>query len=166
MSLDAVIADLMSVHDRSLNGYRSQPVESASEMRSGKGVTALKIVGFHHIQMAAPPNSEEQARGFFGGLLGMTEITKPPHLTRRGGVWFQCGELELHIGIEADFRAAMKAHPALQVADLQSLKEEFQAYGVKVWEDEPLPGFQRFYANDPFGNRMEFLEPAGALANK
>lgn len=112
---------------------------------------------FHHILLAAPPGSEGAAREFFGGLLGLEETPKPANLIARGGVWFRCGQQELHIGIEHDFKPARKAHPAFQVANLDELRERLAGHGVTVWEDEPLPGYRRFYANDPFGNRLEFL---------
>jgi len=94
----------------------------------------MTIIGIHHIQIAAPPNSEQQTRQFWGELVGLKEIPKPPNLAGRGGVWFQCGSQELHIGIEADFQRAQKAHPAFQVADLMALHQRLtkrkQAAGI------------------------------------
>lgn len=118
----------------------------------------MSIVRLHHVQIAAPPGGEEAARGFFGDLLGLAEIPKPPRLARRGGVWFQCGDRELHVGVDAEFRPARKAHPAFEVSDLDRLRARLEAAGVQTWEDERLPGYRRFYTTDPFGNRIEFLE--------
>jgi catechol 2,3-dioxygenase-like lactoylglutathione lyase family enzyme len=89
----------------------------------------------------------------------MHELAKPPHLARRGGVWFELGEAEVHVGIEVEFRAAEKAHPAFEIDDLPGLRTRLTAAGVETWDDEPYPGRDRFYARDPFGNRLEFLGP-------
>jgi catechol 2,3-dioxygenase-like lactoylglutathione lyase family enzyme len=102
-----------------------------------------------HVQVAAPPGCEEAARAFYGGLLGLREVEKPPALRARGGVWFE----QLHVGVEEDFRPARKAHPAFVVGDLDSLAARI---GEVQWDDE-LPGVRRFYATDPFGNRLEFI---------
>ena len=115
-----------------------------------------------HVQLAMPAGGEERARAFYAGLLGIPEQPKPAHLARRGGCWFERGELKLHLGVEADFRAARKAHPALLVDDLPALVAGLRAAGVAVGDDEPLPGYRRVYVDDPFGNRIELLEPAPA----
>jgi catechol 2,3-dioxygenase-like lactoylglutathione lyase family enzyme len=111
-----------------------------------------------HIQIAAPEGCESAAREFYGSLLGMPEIEKPGPLRARGGCWFQCGAQQLHIGVERDFRPARKAHPAFVANDLDDLRQAFLAGGVKVTEDYSLPGTRRFFAEDPWGNRLEFLE--------
>ena len=103
-----------------------------------------------HVQLAAPPGCEAEARRFFGELLGMREVEKPPALAARGGVWFE----HLHIGVEEGFRPARKAHPAFAVDDLDALASRL---GDVTW-DEELPGRRRFYAQDPWGNRLEFLQ--------
>lgn len=113
----------------------------------------------HHVQIAAPVGSEEVAREFFVGRLGMTEVPKPPNLARRGGLWLQLEGSQLHVGIEPEFRPAEKAHPAFQVEGLDQLRRRLTEHGVATWEDEPLPGHRRFYTRDPFGNRLEFLGP-------
>ncbi|TYR78265.1 glyoxalase [Priestia megaterium] len=114
--------------------------------------------GIDHVQLAAPKGSEEKARLFFGEILGMEEISKPSNLAKRGGVWFQCGNHQLHIGIQDDFQAAKKAHPAFHVKNLSRLKETLVKNHISIKEDEPLEGAIRFYADDPFGNRIEFLQ--------
>lgn len=119
------------------------------------------IVGLHHVQLAMPPGREDAARAFYTGLLGIAERTKPPHLAVRGGCWFEDGHVAVHLGVEADFRPARKAHPALLVDDLATLVERLTAAGVAVIEDQPLPGFDRVYVDDPFGNRIELLQPLG-----
>ena len=111
-----------------------------------------------HIQLAAPTNCEAEARKFYGEVLGLREIEKPEPLRGRGGCWFQIGEHQLHIGVAADFRPAKKAHPAFAVNDLENLREKLLARGVKITADHALPDVKRFYAEDPWGNRMEFLE--------
>ncbi|MGB7282176.1 MAG: VOC family protein [Candidatus Acidiferrum sp.] len=109
-----------------------------------------------HIQIAAPEGCEHAAREFYGALLGLREIEKPASL--RGGCWFRCGDQQLHIGVEANFQPAKKAHPAFAVPDLGKLRECLLARGVEITDDDSLPGTRRFYAEDPWGNRLEFLE--------
>jgi catechol 2,3-dioxygenase-like lactoylglutathione lyase family enzyme len=122
----------------------------------------MPIVDIDHVQLAMPAGCENAARGFYGDLLGLTELAKPADLARRGGVWFQAGSRQLHLGVEADFRPAKKAHPAFLVHDLAELRQRLLANGHAPQDDEPLAGYERFYASDPFGNRLEFLEPKDA----
>ncbi len=119
----------------------------------------------HHVQLACPPGSEETLRGFYGGVLGLAEVTKPPVLAARGGCWFRGHGIELHLGMEDDFRPARKAHPGLLVVDLSSLITRLKVAGHSVREDEPLDGFYRIYTEDPFGNRIELLEPIELLGS-
>jgi catechol 2,3-dioxygenase-like lactoylglutathione lyase family enzyme len=117
------------------------------------------IAGIHHVQVAAPPGSEEEARRFFSGVLGLEELPKPEALAARGGVWFACGLAELHVGVAEDFVPAQKAHPAFAVDGaerLTALAARLGGAGVEVIWDEAVPGESRFYASDPWGNRLEF----------
>ncbi len=119
---------------------------------------AFKFSGVDHVQLAAPEGCEAEARKFFGELLGWTEIPKPENLRKRGGVWFQCGTHQVHIGVQKDFVPAKKAHPAFHVENLDELLQYLVQKDVQVIDDEPLEGAKRFYLIDPFGNRLEFLE--------
>jgi catechol 2,3-dioxygenase-like lactoylglutathione lyase family enzyme len=112
------------------------------------------------VQLAIPTGGEPACRRFYGELLGMTELPKPPVLAARGGCWFGLGRVELHLGVEEPFAPARKAHPGIQVDGLDELAARLTAGGVEVRPDAELPGWTRFYADDPFGNRLEFLEPA------
>jgi catechol 2,3-dioxygenase-like lactoylglutathione lyase family enzyme len=109
----------------------------------------LPVVGLDHVQVAAPPGCEAEARRFYGELLGLEEIEKPAELRARGGVWFRCGRQELHVGVEPDFKPARKAHPALAVTDLQQF---VGAVGLPVTRDG-----ERVYTADPWGNRLELV---------
>jgi catechol 2,3-dioxygenase-like lactoylglutathione lyase family enzyme len=120
---------------------------------------AYRICGLDHIQLAIPHGQEETARRFYGDLLGLTEVPKPRNLAVRGGVWFAGGSLRLHLGVDTDFRPARKAHPALLVENLPALLAQLERKGVPVITDEPLEGYRRAYVADPFGNRIELLEP-------
>jgi len=117
------------------------------------------IVGLDHVQLAMPAGQESLAREFYSGVLGLVEERKPDNLAKRGGVWFKGGSLRLHLGVEKDFRPAKKAHPALLVNGLAALADRCRAAGYPPVTDEPLEGFNRVYVFDPFGNRLELLEP-------
>ncbi len=117
----------------------------------------MAIVRLDHVQIAAPRGGEAAARQFYGDLLQMPEIPKPPILAARGGVWFRAGGQQLHIGIEVPFASARKAHPAFAVDDLGSLADRLESAGVAVFWDDAVPGQRRFFAADPFGNRLEFV---------
>ncbi|MEW2403340.1 VOC family protein [Streptomyces sp. NPDC046862] len=119
------------------------------------------IAALDHVQLAAPPGSERQLRAYYVGVLGMTEVPKPPALAARGGCWFAAGDVRLHLGIETSFRPAGKAHPGLRVRDIDAYADRLHTHGVPVTWDDGLPGHRRFYAEDPVGNRLEFLEPNG-----
>ncbi|MGC5325977.1 VOC family protein [Brevibacillus sp. SYSU BS000544] len=119
---------------------------------------SFDFLGIDHIQLAAPKGSEDQARAFFHGVLGWPEIPKPSELLKNGGVWFLCGSHHVHIGVEDNFLPAKKAHPAFEVKNLDGLREHLNQQGITYLDDERLEGATRFYLDDPFGNRMEFLE--------
>ena len=119
----------------------------------------MRVVRVDHVQLAMPPGGEAAARGFYRDLLGIPEIPKPATLARRGGCWFERGDLKIHLGVEKDFRAARKAHPAFIVEDLEGLAARLTAAGAAVNADEPLEGYDRVYVEDPFGNRVELMEP-------
>jgi catechol 2,3-dioxygenase-like lactoylglutathione lyase family enzyme len=121
---------------------------------------AGRVVGLDHVQVAAPPGCEDEARAFYGRLIGLPELAKPEALRGRGGVWFACGAQQLHIGADPGFTAAAKAHPAFAVATplgVDVLAERLTTAGVELTWDEALPGIRRFFAADPWGNRLEFL---------
>lgn len=115
------------------------------------------ILGFDHVQLAMPRGAEEEARAFYGGVLGLTELPKPEPLAARGGVWFSCGALQLHLGVEPNFRPARKAHPALRVAGYATLLDALARIGAPVREDDALEGVTRAFTEDPFGNRIELV---------
>jgi catechol 2,3-dioxygenase-like lactoylglutathione lyase family enzyme len=114
------------------------------------------IEAIDHVQLAAPAGCEEIARQFFGEVCGLEEIPKPAPLAGRGGVWFRCGAQQLHIGVEQDFTPSRKAHPAFRLGTVEDLKALADEIGDVRWDDA-LDGYERFYAADPFGNRVEFL---------
>ncbi|MBB6261057.1 catechol 2,3-dioxygenase-like lactoylglutathione lyase family enzyme [Paenochrobactrum gallinarii] len=120
----------------------------------------MKLLCLDHVQLAMPEGEENKARSFYQGLLGLTEVEKPENLKKRGGCWFQSGDIKIHLGVEMPFTPATKAHPAFVVSDLNKLAEIMQQAGYRVVTDEPLVGFDRLYIDDPFGNRIEFMQPA------
>ena len=119
----------------------------------------MKLYGLDHVQLAMPPAAEDKARHFYHDVLGLPEVPKPANLAQRGGVWFQQGALKVHLGVEAAFRPARKAHPAFLVEGLAEMVERCRQAGYQVSTDEPLAGYERVYVTDPFGKRIELLEP-------
>ena len=124
------------------------------------------ITGLDHVQVSCPAGSEDQLRDFYVGVLGMTELVKPPVLAARGGAWFGSGSCEIHCGVEAGFRPATKAHPGIAVSDLDELAARCEAAGCEVvWSDD-IPGVRRFHVADAVGNRLELLQRDGGQAGK
>jgi catechol 2,3-dioxygenase-like lactoylglutathione lyase family enzyme len=120
----------------------------------------IAFQGIDHVQIAAPPGAETPARRFFGELLGLAEVPKPDPLAARGGLWFQCGTQQIHIGIEKEFRPAKKAHVALRLRDeaaLDALRERMSAAGIATRVDREIEDVARFFADDPWGSRLEFV---------
>ena len=120
------------------------------------------ITGLDHVQVAAPPGTEGEARRFYGGLLGLTEIDKPAGVADSGGAWFALGAQQLHVGVADPFLAARKAHPGLAVRDpatLDALAERLTGAGAPVRWDDRLEGVRRFFTEDPWGNRLELCVP-------
>ncbi len=118
----------------------------------------MRIKRIEHVQLAMPAGGEDRARAFYKEVLGIAETPKPANLAKRGGCWFERDDLKIHLGVEADFRPARKAHVALLVTDLPMLREKLSTAGYALKEDEPLVGYQRIYVDDPFGNRIELME--------
>jgi catechol 2,3-dioxygenase-like lactoylglutathione lyase family enzyme len=117
-----------------------------------------RVVSLHHLQVAMPVGEETTARAFYGELLGLEEMPKPEHLAGRGGCWFKGPTFELHLGVDPDFRSARKAHPAFGVQGIHALRRRLEGAGVEIVDDTQLEGHERFYAFDPFGNRLEFIQ--------
>ena len=118
----------------------------------------LPFTTIDHVQLAMPAGQEETARKFYAELLGMQEIPKPPELLKRGGCWFGSGSVQVHLGVEKDFRPAKKAHPAFKCTDYDGLVRKLQAAGVEVTETGDIPGVRRCHIHDPFGNRIELID--------
>ncbi|HEX2691462.1 MAG TPA: VOC family protein [Kofleriaceae bacterium] len=118
----------------------------------------MKIVAIDHVQLAIPPGGEPAARAFYGGVLGLREVPKPEAMRTRGGMWFQAGPVQIHLGIEPDMRPSVKAHPALVVTELDGWLARLAAAGCR-WQDAvEIPGTRRGHTWDPFGNRIELIE--------
>ena len=118
----------------------------------------MRLTRIDHVQLAMPEGGEAEARAFYQGALGIPEVLKPPHLAARGGCWFEAGPLKVHLGVDADFRPARKAHPAFRVVDLAGLSARIEAEGYRVVPDGMVDGCARLYVDDPFGNRIELIE--------
>ena len=126
-------------------------------LRYGEHVDSFFGYGLHHVQLSMPEAAETEGRHFYVDILGMTEIEKPAVLAARGGFWVRADALELHLGVEQDFRPARKAHPGIIVADIDRLADRLEEKGVSLTWDENFPNHRRFYAYDCWGNRLEFL---------
>jgi catechol 2,3-dioxygenase-like lactoylglutathione lyase family enzyme len=125
----------------------------------------VPITGLHHVQVSITLGGETQARHFYGELLGLKEVVKPASLGDRGGVWFACGRQQLHCGVEPPV-APSRRHPALVTDDLDGLRRRLDQAGVQTDEDRQIPGYRRFYAEDPFKNRVEFVQAIRASHNR
>jgi len=119
----------------------------------------MPVQRIDHVQLAMPPGGEQRAREFYQGVLGIPEVPKPADMARRGGCWFESGELKVHLGVEPEFRPAAKAHPAFIVSELPALVARFRAAGSPLTEHRSLTGYYRIFVQDPFGNRIELMEP-------
>lgn len=126
----------------------------------------MKVTGLDHVQLAMPPGEEKAARWFYGKVLSLSEVPKPPELVPRGGCWFRGQGVELHLGVQQDFAPARKAHPAFLVADLEDARQKLENAGISVLPDEAVPGVRRFYASDPFGNRLEFIQDGDGFGQR
>lgn len=121
------------------------------------------IERLHHAQISIPVGAEDQARAFYCGVLGLTEIDKPEPLRGRGGLWLQLGELQLHLGVEDGVdRAATRAHLAYEVDDIAAWRALLSQQGISLLDSIPIPGYDRFEFRDPFGNRVELIARASA----
>ncbi len=121
----------------------------------------MSLTAVDHVQLAIPEGGEDRARRFYVDVLGLVELKKPPELAARGGAWFTSGTVHLHLGIDPEFRAATKAHPAFRVDDLHAIEQRARREGFRIARDEPLPGFDRIFVYDPFGNRIELMQTLG-----
>jgi catechol 2,3-dioxygenase-like lactoylglutathione lyase family enzyme len=119
----------------------------------------VRVERVDHVQLAMPPGGEDAARRFYAGVLGVPEVVKPEPLASRGGCWFERDGVKLHLGVETGFRPARKAHPALVVDGLDELRATLLDAGVAFTDDDTLAGYDRAYVDDPFGNRIELMEP-------
>jgi catechol 2,3-dioxygenase-like lactoylglutathione lyase family enzyme len=119
---------------------------------------AMPILSLDHVQVAIPVGGEHRARDFYAGILGFTEIEKPAAMAGRNSLWFAAGSVTLHLGIEPDFHAAKRAHPAFVVADLDEILIACDRAGLATRPDTPFNGFRRVHVFDPFGNRLELMQ--------
>src|SRR5206468_12191723 len=120
----------------------------------------MPILSLDHVQIAIPVNGESSARAFYTGILGFTEIEKPPQMAERKSIWFVAGAVNLHLGIEPDFTPAKRAHPAFVVADLDAILAACERAAIVTKPDTSFNGFRRVHVFDPFGNRLELMERA------
>jgi catechol 2,3-dioxygenase-like lactoylglutathione lyase family enzyme len=118
----------------------------------------MKVLAIDHVQLAIPPGGDAAARRFYGEVLGFTEVPKPEAMRARGGMWFQAGPIQLHLGVEPDMRPSLKAHPALVVTELSAWKARLAAAGCRWQDADEVRGTLRGHTWDPFGNRIELIE--------
>jgi catechol 2,3-dioxygenase-like lactoylglutathione lyase family enzyme len=139
-------------------------IEAPADVLPYDAPRAVTSLGYalQHIQLAIPPGTEDACRSFYVGLLGLHEVRKPPILAVRGGLWLRGDILELHLGVEQDFRPAKKAHPGILVSRIDHLADILEQAGILVDWDDTFPGYRRFYSVDPVGNRLEFMTPQNA----
>ena len=125
----------------------------------------FEVTGIHHVQLAMPAGREDDAEAFYAGVLGFTRVPKPAALAGRGGCWFRGSGVEVHLGVEEDFRPARKAHPAFLVRGLAGVRRRLEEAGAAITGAPPLGGFERLHTADPFGNRIELIEAVTPAAS-
>ncbi len=118
----------------------------------------MTLLAIDHVQLAMPAGREPDARAFYAGILGLTEVAKPDDLAKRGGCWFESAAVKVHLGVDPDFHAAAKAHPAFLVDDVKRLEAAAARAGYRTATDVPLEGYERIHVYDPFGNRIELMQ--------
>jgi catechol 2,3-dioxygenase-like lactoylglutathione lyase family enzyme len=139
--------------------WMSPHVEGAWSVARGDRNQMARICRIDHVLLAMPAGRESDARAFYQEILGIPEVVKPPQLAARGGCWFEAGALKVHLGVEKNFIPARKAHPAFVVDDLKGLMSSLENAGYTLTLDAPLEGYDRIFVDDPFGNRIELLQP-------
>ncbi len=149
---------MIAVFKQAQNQWRTNLSSSNESPQTLRSMDASKIYALDHVQLAMPIGQEDLARAFYVGVLGLFEQPKPAHLRSRGGVWFTSGTLNLHLGVDREFRATQKAHPGLLVCGIEELAARCIAAGYPVVIHHLLKGDKRGYVSDPFGNRIELLE--------
>lgn len=137
-------------------------VREADEAEALEADTVIEVVGIDHVQLSMPPGGEDEARQFYGAVLGFQEVAKPPELAGRGGCWFAAEGAAVHLGAEGTFIALAKAHPALLVRDLAAAREALTAAGIAIEDDDSGLPVRRCYIHDPFGNRIELVDSSDA----
>ncbi len=120
----------------------------------------MSVHAIDHVQIAIPAGGEAAAREFYGKALGLNEVEKPPVLAKRGGAWFENGDIKIHLGVDADFIPAKKAHVCFVVDDLSKIESVMAGQGFEVKPDTAIENLKRFFTKDPFGNRIEIMEAA------
>jgi catechol 2,3-dioxygenase-like lactoylglutathione lyase family enzyme len=148
---------------RSLHADQRPTEVTQPNLGYARTVTAPPFAAIDHVQLAIPPDGEPAARRFYGELLGLVEVPKPPAIAARGGCWFESGAVKIHLGVEDDFRPARRAHPALLCRDYQGLLARLAGAGVAVHDAADVPGVTRCHVDDPFGNRIELIAPGTAF---
>ena len=117
------------------------------------------VHSIHHVLVAALPGSEDEARRYYGEVLGLKELERPESLTSKSMCWFELGNGQhLHVGPEFPFQPARKAHPAFLVDRFDEFRQCLLDHAAEVVDDTDNPGVRRFFSYDPFGNRLEFVE--------
>lgn len=148
----------MTPENSSRHGLVTCPFKGDSKPKSNVGMDKQLLQSIDHVQLAAPPGCEDEARRFFGTIFGLAEVKKPEALETRGGCWFKGPGVELHIGIEEPFTPSRKAHPAFSVIDIDSVARILESHHILLSWDNTIPDVRRFYISDPWGNRIELIE--------
>lgn len=138
--------------EKNQHGHFQQPADDHPH-----AVQTMKITAIDHVQLAMPAGEEQRAAQFYADILGLKQVPKPVELAHRGGAWFENDSVKVHLGVEADFRPARKAHPAFVVEDLSSLVALLKDRGYLITPAESLAGIERVHVADPFGNRIELI---------
>jgi catechol 2,3-dioxygenase-like lactoylglutathione lyase family enzyme len=121
--------------------------------------TQFHVVALSHVNVTVPASAEASAKNFYGTVLGLRELPKPPG-TRPIGAWYELGDVQLHLSVEENAtNAASNRHVCYVVADIAAAERHLRDADVSIISDpRPIPGVNRFYVRDPGGNSIEITE--------
>lgn len=117
-----------------------------------------QFLGVHHVLVGVPPDQKEPAHQFYEDVLGFVPVASPLESGSTGNLWwYECGNAELHVSLVPDYRANIRPHVAIRIANLPAFRERLARHGIETKLDYSYMGCWRIYLVDPWNNRLEFI---------